>query len=69
MKRYFDFPERKEVVKIESVENSVIKSMSIEEIFGKRNEVIREMTKQEYIRVGSRYKRENQTNLTMTIAR
>lgn len=69
MKRYFDFPESKEVVKIESVENSVIKTMSIEELFGTRDETIKEITKKEYIRIGSRYKRENSTNLTMTICR
>lgn len=69
MKRYFDFPESHECVKIEAAYNSVLGSMSIEELFGDRHEVIKELTKKEYIVVEQKYKRENVTNLTLTITR
>lgn len=69
MKRYFIFPEAKEVVTINFESNSVVRTMDTSELFKGRKDVVVEVGKNQAIAAMAKYRRENETNLTMTITR
>ena len=69
MKRYFIFPEAKEVVTINFESNSVVRKMDTSELFKGCKDVVVEVGKNQAIAAMAKYRRENETNLTMTITR
>lgn len=69
MKRYFNFPNLKQVVKIEFEPTSIVRTLSIPELFDNIDATIVEITKREFIALSCKYKKENETNLSMSIER